>query len=88
MEGPHVPTTNFSSRQPTDVSNSGLRCCDASSTRLPLERRVEGEACGARHLGVCELGGGLNDLDLDPRAALVVERVRVLGDQVPGCALP
>ena len=86
---PQVPTTNFSSRQQQSaVSSSGWRCRDASLTRLPLERRMEGEARFARHLGVCELVGGLTDLDLEPRTALVVESVRVLGDQVLARAYP
>ena len=49
---------------------------------------MEGEARFARHLGVCELVGGLTDLDLEPRTALVVESVRVLGDQVLARAYP
>ena len=49
---------------------------------------MQGEARGPRHLGVSELGGRASDLDLDSRATLIVERVRVLGDQVLVAALP
>ena len=56
----------FSQHVASVLSASLLRRTSERATCLPLERGVQREARGARHLGVGELGRRAHHLDLDP----------------------